>query len=175
MIHLFAGGKSSLDYTDKDLEGLKVGINFAYEATENIDLLIYVDDVVGYGIQKTYKVRPLFEIVCARRNGHMIKNWVYEEAEVTYGSFTISFALTWLREKFPFEEIYVYGLDGGDAKDYYDEVILDKYGYKQPEALERIKRLNRCYKELENLPCGTDKIYNMNPNSPCKAFEFAKP
>ena len=172
MIHLFAGGKSSLDYMDKDLEGLKVGINFAFEATEDIDLLIYVDDVVGNAIRKKYQVRPLFDIVCAKRNGRMIKDWIYEEEEVTYGSFTIIFAIMWLRKNFPDQDIYVYGLDGGDATDYYDEAMLDNYGIKQPERLERIQRLNRCYRQLEEMPISKDRIYNMNPNSPCKAFEF---
>lgn len=173
MIHLFAGGKSSLDYIDKDLEGLKVGLNFAFEATEDIDVLIFCDECVGEAIKKKYKVRPLFDIVCTKANGRMIAGWVTEPLNVSYGAFTVTNALYWLRSRFPNEDIYVYGLDGGDASDYYDKAIKENYNYDQPETKERQRRLGICYSQLEKLPCGTDKIFNMNPNSPCKAFKFA--
>lgn len=172
MIHLFAGGKSSLEYINEPLEGMKVGINFAFEFAKDLDMLIYIDDVVGYAIQKKYKSKPPFEIVCAKRNGFMIKDWIFEEREVTYGSFTIIFALMWLREAFPDQEIYVHGLDGGDAQDFYDDKIKENYGLVQPETLERIKRLNTCYDQMLKMPCGLDGIFNMNPDSPFKGFEF---
>lgn len=172
MIHLFAGGKSSVDNFDK-VDGMKVVINFGFEVFKDFDMLIFLDEIVGYTLQKKYDKRPPFYIVCAKINGRMIKDWLYEEID-TWGAFTISNAIIYLRSKFPDDDIIVYGLDGGNARDYYDDIIEKDYGIKQPEEIERVRRLNRCYDELSKLPCGTDRIYNGNPNSPCKAFEFYK-
>lgn len=167
MIHLFAGGESSLEKLNEDLDGLKVVINFGYAHCEKFDILIYLDDVVGYHLAKYYTEKPDFKIVCAVQNGHMIKSWIDKEISYPFGAFTLTHAIQYLKGRYPHSKIIIYGLDGGN-KHYYDSTIKQNV-----DDTEMLKRFNRCYAEFEKMPCGKENIFNGNPNSPCKAFEFA--
>src|SRR5574343_523924 len=172
MIHLFAGGRSSLKLLNEPLDGLKVVINFGYEFCEKFDILIYLDEIVGNALKKKYTEKPNFRIVTCKAHSKMIPEWVDDYINSNYGCFTIVSAIIWLRYKYPDEKIIIYGLDG-DGEDYYDEVTLKARNAAQHEDLKiRIHKINQCYKQLDDIPCGRANIYNGNPNSPYKGFEF---
>ena len=168
MIHLFAGGKSALKHLNEPLDGLKVVINFGYRYCDNFDYLIWGDVHCGHQVGKDHPYEaPPFKCVCSVRNEGLAKRWVSETFEYPYGCFTIVWAIMWLKEKFPDEEIIVYGLDGG-YEDYYDDVTKTTTSLQMP--IERVKIINRCYEQLDTLPCGKDGIYNGNPESAYKGF-----
>ena len=165
MIHLFCGGRSSLSKLNEPLDGLKVVLNFGFLNCEKFDILFWGDKIVGDKLAEVYTDKPPFKCVCLRRNEGKAQAWVDETYAYNFGVFTVVWALMWLREKFPDEDIYVYGLDG-DGVDFYDS----KAGVKQPETEERIRRNFLCYGQIDKLP--KDRIYNCNPNSAYKGFEF---
>jgi len=160
LINLYCGGRSSLKHFDK--EGLKVVLNFGFLHSVP-DILFWGDEIVGDRVFEYYKEKPNFKLVALRRNGGKAKDWVDEWYAYDFGVFTTVWALMWLRERYPNEKILVYGLDG-DGISYYDGVI------EQPELRERIRRLNVCYSQLDQLP--KDNVFNMNPNSPYKGFPY---
>lgn len=168
MIYLFAGGDSSLTKLNDELDGLKVLINFGYEHCEDYDMLIWGDKILGDKLREFYTRKPNAKLICLKRNEGKAKEWVDEIFAYNYGVFTVVWALMYLREKFPNEEITVYGLDGG-GKHFYDNEVT-----KTVSETETARRNNICYSQLDGMPIDKKGIYNGNPNSPYKGFEFAR-
>lgn len=162
-IYLFAGGRSSLTKLNEDLDGLKIVINLGYAHCNNFDILFWGDKIVGDKLASLYAKKPTFRLVALKNNGGLAKDWVDEYYSYNFGVFTVVWALMWLKEKYPNSKIYIYGLDG-DGVDYYDDVI------EQPKLEERVRRIQICYGQLDKLP--KENIYNCNPNSQYKGFEF---
>jgi hypothetical protein len=142
MINLIAGGKSVLNAEIKD--GLKVYLNFAFEYFDDIDILIWGDQIVGDKLFEKFNGAASFKTVCHRTNGGKYKNYVNDSFEFPKGRFTLVWALYWLKENYPDEIIVIYGLDG-DGESYYDSII------KQPDIEKRINALTRCYSELDQI------------------------
>lgn len=166
MIYLFAGGHSSLEKLNEDLDGLKVLINFGYEHCDDYDILIWGDEIVGHKLVEYYTRKPNAELVCLMRHEGRAKEWVDDTFGYTFGVFTIVWALMYLRNRFPNDDIIVYGLDGG-GKDFYDNPITNTV-----KEEERARRVEICYKQLDEMPIDKSRIFNGNPNSPYKGFEF---
>lgn len=152
MIHLFAGGRSVKDIDFGGLGGLKVFINWAFRHFDKeIDVLIWGDDFVGNGVREHYKEKPKFKLVCYKRSEGLAKDWVDETFEYQRFSFTLLWAVLWLREKHPEKKIIIYGLDKGDGKDYYDGWNKGMAFHPTPSEIERVSTIERCYKQLDEL------------------------
>uniref|UniRef100_A0A6H1ZV94 Uncharacterized protein n=1 Tax=viral metagenome TaxID=1070528 RepID=A0A6H1ZV94_9ZZZZ len=164
MIHLFCGGRSSLNKLNEELDGLKVVINFGFLYCKKFDILFWGDTIVGDKLKEIYIEKPSFKLVALEKHGGKASDWVDEYYAYKFGVFTTVWALMWLRERYD-DDIYVYGLDG-DGIAYYDKAV------EQNSVEERIRRLKICYSQLDALPKAG--IYNMNLNSPYKGFEFCR-
>lgn len=168
MIYLFAGGHSSLNKLNDELDGMKVLINFGYEHCEDYDMLIWGDTVVGDKIREFYTRKPNAKLICLRKREGKSKEWVDDTFYFDYGVYTIVWALMYLRNNHPNEEITVYGLDGG-GKHYYDNEVTATVN-----ETETARRIGVCYKQLDSMPIDKTGIYNGNLDSPYKGFEFAR-
>jgi hypothetical protein len=173
MIHLFAGGTSIMKVNFKELEGLKVFINFAFKHyPEHIDVLIWGDDFVGDSIIDDFEKKPPFKMVCHRGNGGFAarRGWIDEIFEYPKANFTLVWALYWIKEKYPNEQIIIYGLDG-DGADYYDGWVIKGQPQLHSENKpleEKIKAIARCYKNLDEFE-QRENIY-VTKNSAYRGF-----
>ena len=153
MVNLFAGGNSVLDIDLSKIEGLRVFINFAWKKIPHrfIDVLIWGDDFVGHVLADDLKEKPPYMLVCYKGNAGLANKWVDDVMDYDKGRFTLIWALRWIRENFPDEEITIYGLDG-DGKDYYDGWAVRTHPYLNSENKEmrlKLEAIQRCYSELD--------------------------
>jgi len=154
-----------LEKLNEPLEGIKVVTNFGFKYCKDADIIFWADKIVGDILGDYYTEKPKEMLVSLKGNGGKASKWVdeYYGYPPESGCFTAVWALMWLREKFPDLDIFVYGLDG-DGLSYYDGIV------EQPDTKERIRRQGICCMQLDKLP--KEGIYNCNPNSVYKGFEF---
>ena len=153
MINLFAGGRSVKDLDMSKIEGLKVFINFAFRHYKDIDVLIWGDDFVGHILVDELKEKPPYKLVCHVGNAGKAYKWIDDIIDPLKGTFTLIWALQWIRKNYPNEEITIYGLDG-DGYDYYDGWVCKDHPYLNSENKEmkaKIEAIQRCYKELDQI------------------------
>lgn len=153
MINLFAGGRSVTNIDISKIDGLKVFINFAFRHFKEIDVLIWGDDFVGSVLFDELKDRPPYKLYCLIGNAGKASRWIDGVIEPKSGTFTLIWALQWIRDNYPNEEITIYGLDG-DGYDYYDGWVVKDHPYLNSENKpmdEKIKAIKRCYSELDKI------------------------
>ncbi len=153
MINLFAGGRSVRDLDMSKIEGLKVFINFAFRHFKDIDALIWGDDFVGSVLVDELKEKPPYKLVCHRGNAGKAHKWIDDVMDYEFGSFTLIWAIQWIRDNYPGEEITIYGLDG-DGYDYYDGWVVKEHPYlnsKNKSMEDKLSSIRRCYAELDKI------------------------
>ncbi len=154
------------------LDGLKVFINFAWQKIPNefIDVLVWGDYFVGDILREQFEEKPKFKLVCLRGAAGKSRGWIDDAFEYPKYRFTLLWAILWLKEKYPNQQIKIYGLDGGDS-DYYDGWNKGRAFFPDKPKKEVVEALERCYKELDNLKDRT-KIYVAKESKykgfPCK-------
>lgn len=158
LINLFAGGESVLKLDFNKIQGLKVFINWAFRHFDKeIDILIWGDDFVGDGLYKYFNgIKPCFKMICHRGNGGLAASkggWIDDIFQYPDYNFTISWAILYLKEKFPNEDIIIYGLDGEERyADYYDGWNKGVPFHPSPPDIEKKDSIRRSYLNLDKLP-----------------------